>query len=1028
MNSIISAAFSRTRTTVVLFLLLVTIGALSYTQIAKESQPEIPIPLAYVSTSLDGISPEDAADLLLKPMENELSGIKGLKKYEGHATEGFASVSLEFNTDIEVADAIDETKEAADRIQGKLPDDAAELVVREINTALFPIINVIVSGPVPDRTLSQLAEELQDQLESLDGVLEVKISGTREELVEINISQSALETYNLNFAEVISNVSNNNRLIAAGEITSSTGTITLKSPGTIQTVQDLLDMPVQVRDGQVITFSEIATVKRVLKDPAGFARINGNSAIALEVTKNSGANIINTIAAVKSTVDTVMTTVDKPEIKVTYLADASEDVKGLLADLENNVIASVLLVFLVILFSLGIRSSILVGMAIPGAFLAGILLLYTNGFTMNIIVLFALILVVGMLVDGSIVSVEYADRLMKQGSEPRAAFEAAAKRMAWPIIASTATTLAVFVPLLFWNSTVGEFMKFLPITALFTLGSSLLVSLVFIPVIGGIIGKRPTTTEAEEAELAEIESGDPMRVSGFSWLYARFVRFGVHHPFMILVAAVCTVVISLNAYGKFGAGVSFFPSIEPAFGQVQIKSNEPLSIYERNAYVAAVEKDLEQFDEIKSIYGKAQKEDNNTIGVIQLELVDWDKRRPFAELAEDIRELAANYPGLQIQVAGAENGPGGGKPINLRVLSNNDAERKIAADAILDYMDKNGGFTDTTDSRPTSGIDWTIKIDRKEASKYGTNVASVGTSLKLLTQGVVVADYTPDYADDVVDIIIRLPKEERTLQNLLNLKVQAGNGYVPLKNFATVVPAPKSGKIFKLNGTEAITIESGVAPGVLADDKIREIREFVRLEGPKLGLQETRVEFAGEAEDQQEAMTFLIGAFGAAVLLMFLILLTQFNSFSQAFIVMSAIVFSISGVLLGLLVTGRPFGIVMVGLAIIALAGIVVNNNIILIDEFNAFRQRGNDKRTAAIRAGISRLRPVVLTSVTTVLGLMPLALGMNINFITREIQFGAPSTQYWTELSTSIVGGLLFATLITLIVTPALLVLNRQK
>ena len=487
MNALIDAAFSRARVVILMLIGMLIVGAITYTTIPKESFPEVQIPTVYVSTSLEGISPEDAERLLVKPLETELVALTGLNSMTGTASEGHASVQLEFEPGFDADTALDKVREAVDRAANELPNDATGPTVTEVNTALFPILTAILSGPVPERTLNTLAKDLKDRLESIGGVLEVDVAGERVEMLEVLIAPTVFETYNLSFSELTTQIRNNNLLIAAGAIENGAGRMVLKVPGLVEDVTDIMEMPVKVVDDTVVTFADVATVRNTFEDPSSFARINGQPALALEVTKRSGANIIETVEEVKRTIALVQT--EWPDsVRINYMQDESKQVQTMLSDLESNVIAAVLLVMIVIVWSLGLRSSILVGLAIPGAFLAGVTALFFMGYTMNMVVLFSLILVVGMLVDGAIVTVELADRFLHDGSSPKEAYAKAAKRMAWPIIASTATTLSVFFPLLFWNSTVGQFMKFLPITVIFTLTASLVMVLVFIPVLGVFSG------------------------------------------------------------------------------------------------------------------------------------------------------------------------------------------------------------------------------------------------------------------------------------------------------------------------------------------------------------------------------------------------------------------------------------------------------------------------------------------------------------------------------------------------------------
>ncbi|NKB27759.1 MAG: AcrB/AcrD/AcrF family protein [Rhodobacteraceae bacterium] len=1028
MNTLINLAFSRSRVMVLGLVIILSVGAFSYISIPKEANPDIPLPLFYVSTGLDGISPEDAERLLLEPMETELASINGLSSMTSNAAEGVANIQLEFDPGFDSEQALTKVREAADRAGGELPADARDIHITEINTALFPIITAILSGPVPERTLKTLAEDLQDGIEGLEGVLEVDIGGQRFEFLEVLVDPTLFETYNISFDELIGQITRNNQLIAAGAIETGAGRMVLKVPGLIENLEDVMAMPVKVRGNTVVTFADVATIRRAFDDPSGFARINGQPALALEITKRSGANIIETVADVRALVDTLST--DWPDsVTVTYLQDQSKQIKDLLSDLEANVIAAVILVMIVIVFALGLRSAILVGLAIPGAFLAGVTALSMMGYTMNIVVLFSLILVVGMLVDGAIVTTELADRKLQEGADARTAYSFAAKRMSWPIIASTLTTLSVFFPLLFWEGMVGEFMKFLPITVILTLFASLFMALIFIPVVGGLIGKRQPQTARAKAALSAAELGDPRQMKGFTGGYVRLLSWAIQRPGATVLLAIALLLGAFGAYGQFGRGLTFFPSVEPDFMQVQVRARDNFSIFERDALVRAVENRVLEYDEIASVYARsmlnAGQGDEETIGTLQLELTDWDTRRTAAEIGEDIRADVADIAGIDVQVQTESGGPSAGKPVNLKITAKSPEQQAIAVEGVRTMMAKIGGFTDVTDTRPLPGVEWAVRVNRSEAARFGANVALLGQAIQLLTQGINVADYRPDDSDGELDIRVRFPSQDRTLEELEGLRVPTSAGLVPISNFVTFEPAPRTGTVRRVDQKRVVTIEANVAPGLLVNDQVialtaaMEAAEFP----PGVGWS-----FAGEAEDQQESMIFLMGAFISAIFLMFVILLTQFNNFYQAFIVMSAIVFSIAGVLLGLLVTGRPFGVVMGGIGVIALAGIVVNNNIVLIDTFNDLLKSGRSPMEAALRTGAQRLRPVILTSVTTALGLMPMVIGLNINFFSREIVYGAPSTQWWTELSSAIAGGLVIATILTLIVTPAMLMLGHKR
>ncbi|WP_230532254.1 efflux RND transporter permease subunit [Microvirga roseola] len=1030
MNAIIDAAFSRSRTVLLLLLLILSFGVLSYLTIPKESSPDIPIPTIYVSVPYEGISPEDAERLLVRPLETELQTIEGLKEIRATAAEGYASVTLEFDAGFDADEALDEVHEAVDRAKVELPSGAEEPVVQEVNTALFPVLTAVLSGPIPERALVGLANDLEDRIEALPGVLEVDIGGDREEVLEVLIDPVALETYGISFETLISQIQRNNRLIAAGALETEAGRIVLKVPGVIENIEDVLNLPVKVVGSTVVTFQDVAVPRRTFRDPESFARINGQPSVALEIKKRTGANIIETVESVRALIAERQQTWPST-VSVTYLQDESKQVRTMLGDLQNNVLSAIILVMIVIVATMGLRSSILVGLSIPGAFLAGMIVLYGLGYTLNIIVLFSLILVVGMLVDGAIVTTELADRRMAEGASPRESYSFAAKRMAWPIISSTATTLAVFLPLLFWGGVVGEFMKFLPITVIITLTASLLMALVFIPVLGGMIGRSGAQSEQQLAAIRAAETGSLDQIAGGTGAYLRLLRWFVSRPTFSLVVAFAMLAAAIVGYARYGRGVTFFPEIEPDFVQVQVQARGNLSVYEKDALVRRLEEAILDLPEVQTVYartigvrlgGRELAED--VVGVIQLELAEWDRRRKAAVIAQDIRERTASIPGIQLQIREQQQGPSQGKPIQLRVSARDPDTLAGVVERIRALMSEIGGFVDVEDSRPLPGVEWQLNVNRAQAARYGADVTLLGQAVQLLTRGLQVAEYRPNDADEEVEIRVRFPATNRSLEQLEQLRIPTQEGLVPIRNFVTFEPSPRTGTLSRVDARRVITVSADVPEGVLVNDKIQQLRAAL---GAAELPEGANYEFAGQDEEQREAAQFLTVAFAAAIFLMLIILVTQFNSIYQAVLVLSAIIFSTAGVLLGLLITGRPFGVVMGGIGVIALAGIVVNNNIVLIDTYNDLRGRGVGPVEAALRTGAQRLRPVLLTSITTVLGLMPMVLAVNIDLVNRDVAVGAPSTQWWTELSSAIAGGLTFATILTLVLTPSMLVLGAK-
>ncbi|MFK7994231.1 MAG: efflux RND transporter permease subunit [Granulosicoccus sp.] len=1035
-HQIIEAAFSRHRTVIMLLLFLIVSGIVAYINIPKESEPDVPIPILYISMTHDGISPDDAERLLVRPMEKELQSISGLKQMSGTAGEGFASVLLEFDAGFDGDTALADVRERVDKAKSQLPAATDEPSVNEVNIALFPVLNISLSGPLPERTLTQIAREFKDKLEALPGVLEADIAGEREEFMEIVVDPMVMETYQLDFDAIFGIVRNNNLLVAAGAIDTGAGRMVVKVPGVIENIADVMRLPVKVTGNSVVTFGDVASIRRTYKDPSSFARLNGQPTLVLEISKRLGANIIETIESVRAAVDAERDKLPSNLI-IGFHQDKSSETKTMLTDLQNNVISGVVLVMIVIMATLGVRSSVLVGLAIPGSFLTGILVIHSLGFTMNVVVLFSLILVVGMLVDGAIIVSELADRNIDSGMQTSHAYSLASKRMAWPVIASTFTTLAVFFPLLFWPGLIGQFMRYMPITVISCLLASLAMALVFIPVMGKLIGRKAPSNDGATVQNEDVFDPaihDAVRIRdnalGIKARYLSTLYTLLSHPMKTLAGVLLFTIGSYLMYSVLGKGVEFFPSVEPESMAVQVHARGDLSIYEKNKILKRVEQHLFDHEEIESVYARTGGGDNqnnnnssnDVIGSIQLELIDWDKRRKAAEITTQLRQELSVIAGIKVEFVANEGGPdGGGKPINIQV-SAPIAKLDSAVDQLRSIMEAQGGFTEISDDRALPGIEWRLSVDREEAARFGANVALIGNAIQLTTSGIRVAGYRPDDATDELDIRVRYPLEQRNLDQISHIRVPTRNGMVPISNFVSLSPAPKTGVIKRVGSKRVVTVEADVAEDKLADTELKTLQATLLKQAND---PEINVEFKGEAEEQQETMVFLLSAFVGAIFLMTLFLVTQFNSLYQALLVLSAILFSTSGVLIGLMITGQPFGIVMVGIGIIALAGIVVNNNIVLIDTYNRYRSQGAAAIDAALLTGSVRARPVLLTAITTILGLVPMVFAMNINLLDRSISFGAPSTQWWTQLSSAIAGGLAFTTLLTLFLTPCLLVLG---
>jgi multidrug efflux pump len=1030
MNALIAAALSRTRTVLSILLLFTLWGIIAYYQIPKESTPDVKIPIIYVSLMHEGISPKDSQRLLLRPLEQELHNIEGVKEMRSTAYEGGGNIVLEFTAGFDSDRARYDVRDRVDLAKPKLPTETKEPIITEINLSLFPVLIVKLSGEIPHRTLYHMARELRDQIEgTLPSVRKAEIMGDQKEVVEILIDPTQVEGYGLAFDQVIQNFAQNNQLIPAGNVEMGKGRFAIKVPGVLENIFDIQQLPISTHHDAVIQLKDVAQVRRTFKDRESVVRDNGKPAVSLEISKRTGENLIQTIEDVKKIVEAQQKKWPDHVI-VSYANDQSHHIRDMLNDLQNSIILAIILVMGIIVLSLGWRSSLLVGVAVPGSFLMGIMIISLMGLTVNIVVLFSLIFAVGMLVDGAIIVVEYADLKIDEGMAPRAAYLHATQRMAWPVITSIITIIVVFMPLLFWPGVPGQFMKFMPITLIAVLGASILMALIFIPAIGQFT--KPTLERPSHTHSNSVENP-----TGLMARYLKALTFALDHPKRIIGGAILILVMVKMAHSTWGRGIEFFPNIEPEVAAIQIHGRGNLSIIEKDDLVRLVEAKILKEKELKSVYthtgtrmGSGADTAEDLIGTITVEFIDWRKRRPADAILDQITLDTKKIPGIRVAVEKQKDGPPGQKPIDIELSADNTALLKPALLTLHKYMEAMPGVTGISDNLPIPGIEWQLTIDRAQAAKFDANVRQVGNAIKLVTNGVTVGTFRPEDARDEVDIVVRYFPEFRLLDELDTLKIQTTAGLMPISNFVTRTPEQRVSKIDRVNGHQVLNLKADVIPGALVADQVATLRA----ELPNLNLDPgVFVKFKGEDKEMQESMVFLMQAFIVAIFMITIILITQFNSFFSTGLVLSAVVLSSVGIFIGLLVHDMAFGIVMGGIGVIALAGIIVSNNILLIDTYDLLIAEIKNPtlaqyREVIMRTCLQRVRPVILTKLATILGLLPLMLGINIDFVNFEITQGAPSTQWWRLLSVCIVYGVLFASSLTLLVTPAALMWRAMR
>ncbi len=1037
-NPIVAAAVGRKRTTLLLMLMVVIAGLAARISIPIEAQPSIDVPMFVVSVYHEGISPEDATRLLVRPLEIELKTVEGVNEIQGTGRQGLAYVIVEFDADYDLAQALLDVREAVDRARPEMPTTAEEPIIMEQSADDFPIIQVnLVGEDVNERILYNLAQDLRDDIETISAVLEAQMQGNREEVLEVVIDPAALEAYAVSNEQLISTVVRNNRLIPAGSLDNGSGRMAIKVPGVIEDATDVFDLPIKVDGDSVVTLSDLATIRRTFKDRESYARVNGNRTISINVVKRQNSNIVDTIAEVKEVVDRHRSTFPN-RVSVFYSQDQAPFALSQVVELQGNIVTALVLVMVLVVASIGMRSGIIVGLGIPVSFLFALIFVWLNGYTFNFMVMFGMLLGLGMLIDGAIVVTEYADRKMAEGMKADEAFRSAATRMFWPVVASTATTLAAFLPLMFWPGVSGKFMSYLPVTVFCVLAGSLLYALVFGPTVGAVIGNLSEKygikrNKRYDANLTALEDSDPREMNGFIGWYARLLGLTSRFAFTTVIVTIGTLFGSFALYGAYGKGVEFFSEGEAQFARVAVRARGNLSADEKHDLVREVERELLEIPGIKDLNTSTRAgggmmmmgTTRDTIGTMYLEFHEENERELSGnEILRLVRERTANFAGVKVEVQQQEMGPPVGKDLYIQFASDSVEPLNTVVGQVRDHLEANvTGLIDLEDTRPLPGIEWELSVDRAQAALYGADVSLVGIAVQLVTNGVLVGEYRPDRADDAVDIRVRYPATERGIQALDTLRVMTDRGRVPISNFVVRTPAQSVNAIERLDGRFVKNIRANVVEGILADTKVKEIRAWLDTVNfdPRVDIA-----FRGANEEQTDAAAFIQIAFTMSILLMFVLLVTQFNSLYQPVLILFAVIMSTAGVLLGLLIFDKPFSVVMTGVGIVALAGIVVNNNIVLIDTFNQIRRDNPhlDTIEAIVRTGAQRFRPVMLTTVTTVFGLLPLAANFSIDFINRTIMHGSQLSSFWVPLSQAIVSGLTFATLLTLVSTPAMLAL----
>ena len=1020
-------ALKRQVTVLALLVIIVVAGLYSYATLPRESFPDITIPYVFVTTTYEGVAPADMEELITIPIERKLKGIDDVEEIRSTSAEGISTVAIKFSPKVDLDDALQKVRDKVDQAEGDLPADLPDdPVIKEVNFSDMPVIRVVLSGPFSLKRLQNLAEDMQDRLESIPGVLEARLTGGLEREIHVEFDLDRVRAYNVPFSSIIASVTNSNVNMPGGSMDIGEGKYLVRIPEDFQHPSEIFSIVAFVRDGKPVYLRDLANIKDSFKDPLTRSRINGEKSVTIGVLKRSGQNIVRVTDEVKRVVNEMRPALPQT-LKIDLTADQSNDVRLMVADLENNIISGLILVLAVIFFFIGGQSAIFVALAIPYSMFITFSLLSGFNVSLNMVVLFSLILALGMLVDNGIVIVENIYRHMQQGKPREEAAAVGTDQVAWPVITSTLTTLGAFSPMLFWPGIMGEFMGYLPMTLIMALSASLFVALVINPVLSARYQKIKIDNPAKRG---------PSREPVIKRFYLFLLKWSLGHRWTVIVSAVVLLIAATVAFVFWGKGTEFFPNTEPRRAYVNIKMPEGTNLDTSDQLVAQIEKIVSKYDDIRYVISNigaiggdpfSQGGTGTHISRVVLDFKDFhDRTRPSSEIIGEVRRrILKTIFGAEVQVEKEEEGPPTGPPINIEISGEDIHVLGDLAARARKVIKDIPGLVDLKDNFVKGKPEIRVRVDKEKSALMGLDTYTIAYTVKSAINGVKAGVYRE--GKDEYDIIARLPESDRkSIKSLKRITVSGNRGEpIPLTSLAEVTLGSGIGAIMRLDQKRVVTI-SGDVSGRLANDVIKDIdaRLSQQIKWPR-GYS---FQFTGEQEEQAKAQTFLSKAFFASIAIILLILLTQFNSLTTPLIIMASVLFSLIGVFIGLLVTGTAFGIIMTGIGVISLAGVVVNNAIVLIDYIDQLMARGLPSTEALLRAGSVRFRPVMLTAITTILGLLPMATGISFDFRKMAFDIGGESSQWWGPMAVAVIFGLGFATLLTLILVPVLCSLAHQR
>lgn len=1090
----INSLFSKFKLVYFLLITIILAGSYSYITVPKEKRPEVKIPIFYLIVNNTGISPKNADKLLVKPLEQKIITIPGIDNISSNSFEGGASSVITFKAGVDLNDALIKVKDNIDIIYPDLPGNTDKPIVKEIVLSELPILKIVLSGSVNNITLNNIADELKNQLFKVQEILDIDIIGKSTQEVQITLNQKQLQKYSLNLSNITQIIKQFNTVIPSGKISdNNSGEYKVNVPSSYNSVEDLGNTPIINSKNNIIRLKDIASISLQSVKPKTTSSYNGENSVYLSVTKRSGENIINTINKIKHVLTIAKPLLAEQGVKTAIFLDETKPIVNTIESLENNIIFSFVSVLVVIVIVMGFKFGLLTSLSIPGSFLLSMIVFKLMNIPLNMVVLFALILSIGMIVDATIITVEYAQRKIRQGLSYKEAFISSSKRMMAPIISGTLTTIGVFIPLLFWPGIVGEFMMYLPLTLIIILTSSVLMSSIIIPVIGSkfdkiklklrhivfvlllsfasyfgyelydssndiiefiipllltifivgvleIIFKKYNKPNKSNNKINKIDSiynyvqnsniKNIFFTPGFLGSYISFINNAIKYKFLTSFVFIFTFGLIIINYTNNNNGVSFFPKIEPNNAYINIYSPGNFSLTEKELIIKKAEDKLIEFinetgeitSYLKSV-GKFNPEQNNIrddkIARISLQLAQWDKRRPFQEIKNRLHADLQQIQGIQYDISAPSGGPNSEIPIKLIITASDYEKIKKYTSEIYNFMINDENFIETNTSLSSEGIDIEYNPILSQALKYGIPTNTIGMHIKMATSGIKLDEVNIDGISDPLDIVLKLPKSNGTISGIDDIKIITNDGIVPITNVVEKKFVEKKSYFSRYNGKLVEKIYSNININVNEVDAKNKLINFMKSLGTDFDY-----EFIGNEKSNNETKSFLVLAFFISICSIIFVLLFMFNSFKATLLICSSIPIAIIGILMSLTITGNQFSIVMSGIAIIALTGISLNNNILMIDTFFKLNQYNSNSPTVLniLKASSLRVRAIILTSVTTILGIIPISIGVSINFFDRVVLINASGSEMWLTLGQNILFGIVITTISTLILTPTLL------